>query len=40
MQQIEIDNKANSKAKLKADKTNGVIILDDNAQMIRVDAIA
>jgi hypothetical protein len=40
VQQIEIDNKVNSKAKLKADKTNGVIILDDNAQMIRVDAIA
>jgi predicted helicase len=33
LQQIEIANKENPKAKLKADKTNGVIILDDNTQL-------
>ncbi len=40
LQQVEIDNKANPQAKLKADKTNGVIILDDNTQLIGVPAIA
>ena len=40
LQQVEIDNKANPKAKLKADKTNGVIILDENTQLIGVDSIA
>ncbi len=40
LQQVEIDNKANPKAKLKADKTNGVIILDENTQLIGVEAIA
>ncbi len=40
LQQIEIDNKANPKAKLKADKTNGAIALDDNTQLIGVPAIA
>jgi predicted helicase len=40
LQQVEIANKENPKAKLKADKTNGVIILDDNTQLTGVNAIA
>lgn len=40
LQQVETDSKANPKAKLKTDKTNGVIILDDNTQLIGVEAIA
>jgi predicted helicase len=40
LQQIEIANKENPKAKLKADKTNGVIILDDNTQLTGINAIA
>ena len=40
LQRVEIASKDNPKAKLKADKTNGVIILDDNTQLIGVEAIA
>ena len=40
LQQVEIATKENPKAKLKADKTNGVIILDDNTQLTGVNAIA
>jgi len=40
LQQIEIANKENPKAKLKADKINGVITLDENTQLIGVNAIA
>jgi predicted helicase len=40
LQQVEIATKENPKAKLKADKINGVIILDDNTQLIGVNAIA
>ena len=40
LQQVEIATKENPKAKLKADKTNGVIILDDNTQLIGINAIA
>ena len=40
LQRVEIATKENPKAKLKADKTNGVIILDDNTQLIGVNAIA
>jgi predicted helicase len=40
LQQVEIANKENPKAKLKADKINGVIILDDNTQLTGVNAIA
>ena len=40
LQRIEIATKDNPKAKLKADKTNGTIILDDNTQLIGVEAIA
>jgi predicted helicase len=36
----ELASKATPKAKLKADKTKGVIILDDNTQLIGVPAIA
>ena len=40
LQRIEIATKVNPKAKLKADKTNGAIVLDDNTQLIGVEAIA
>jgi predicted helicase len=40
LQQIEIANKENPKAKLKGDKINGVITLDENTQLIGVSAIA
>jgi predicted helicase len=40
LQRVEIATKDNPKAKLKADKTNGSIILDDNTQLIGVEAIA
>jgi predicted helicase len=40
LQRVEIASKDNPKAKLKADKPNGVIILDDNTQLIGVEAIA
>lgn len=40
LKRVEIATKANPKAKLKADKTNGVISLDDNTQLIGVEAIA
>ena len=40
LQRVELATKDNPKAKLKADKTNGVIILDDNTQLIGVEAIA
>ncbi len=40
LQRVEISTKDNPKAKLKADKTNGAIILDDNTQLIGVEAIA
>jgi predicted helicase len=40
LQRVEIATKDSPKAKLKADKTNGVISLDDNTQLIGVEAIA
>ena len=40
LQRVEIATKDNPKAKLKADKTNGVISLDENTQLIGVEAIA
>ena len=40
LQRVEIATKDNPKAKLKADKTNGAIILDENTQLIGVEAIA
>jgi predicted helicase len=40
LQQIEIATKENPKAKLKADKINGVITLDENTQLIGINAIA
>ncbi|WP_242023015.1 type ISP restriction/modification enzyme [Pseudanabaena mucicola] len=40
LQRVEIASKDNPKAKLKADKTNGVISLDDNTQLTDVPAIA
>ena len=40
LQRVEIATKDNPKAKLKADKTNGAIVLDDNTQLIGVEAIA
>ena len=40
LQRIEIATKVNPKAKLKADKTNGAIVLDENTQLIGVEAIA
>jgi predicted helicase len=40
LQRVEIATKDNPKAKLKADKTNGVISLDENTQLMGVDAIA
>ncbi len=40
LQQVEIATKENPKAKLKADKINGVIILDENTQLTGVNAIA
>ena len=40
LQQVEIATKENPKAKLKADKINGVITLDENTQLIGVNAIA
>jgi very-short-patch-repair endonuclease len=40
LQRVEIATKDNPKAKLKADKINGVISLDDNTQLIGVEAIA
>ena len=40
LQQVEIANKENPKAKLKADKINGVITLDENTQLIGINAIA
>jgi len=40
LKRVEIATKDNPKAKLKADKTNGAIILDDNTQLIGVEAIA
>jgi predicted helicase len=40
LQRVEIATKDNPKAKLKADKTNGAINLDDNTQLIGVEAIA
>ncbi|MEB3311000.1 MAG: type ISP restriction/modification enzyme [Snowella sp.] len=40
LQQVEIADKENPKAKLKADKINGVITLDENTQLIGVNAIA
>ncbi|BBC23928.1 helicase domain protein [Pseudanabaena sp. ABRG5-3] len=40
LQRVEIATKDIPKAKLKADKTNGVISLDDNTQLTDVPAIA
>ena len=40
LKRVEIATKDNPKAKLKADKPNGAIVLDDNTQLIGVDAIA
>ena len=40
LQRVEIATKENPKAKLKADKINGVITLDENTQLIGVNAIA
>jgi very-short-patch-repair endonuclease len=40
LKRVEIATKDNPKAKLKADKTNGVISLDDNTQLTDVPAIA
>ena len=40
LQRVEIATKDSPKTKLKADKTNGAIILDDNTQLIGVEAIA
>ena len=40
LQQIEIATKENPKVKLKADKINGVITLDENTQLIGINAIA
>ena len=40
LKRVEIATKDNPKAKLKADKTNGVISLDENTQLMGVDAIA
>jgi predicted helicase/very-short-patch-repair endonuclease len=40
LKRVEIATKDNPKAKLKADKPNGVIILDDNTQLTGVPAIA
>ena len=40
LQRVEIASKDNPKAKLKADKTNGVISLDENTQLIGVEVIA
>ena len=40
LQQVEIATKENPKVKLKADKINGVITLDENTQLIGVNAIA
>ena len=39
LQQVEIANKENPKVKLKADKINGLITLDENTQLIGVNAI-
>ena len=40
LQRVEIATKDNPKAKLKADKTKGVISLDENTQLVGVEAIA
>jgi predicted helicase len=40
LQQVEIATKENPKVKLKADKINGVITLDENTQLIGINAIA
>ena len=40
LERVEIATKDNPKAKLKADKTNGVISLDENTQLVGVEAIA
>lgn len=40
LQQVEIATKENPKAKLKADKINGLITLDENTQLIGINAIA
>ena len=40
LKRVEIATKDNPKAKLKVDKPNGVIILDDNTQLTGVPAIA
>ena len=40
LKRVEIATKDSPKAKLKADKPNGVIILDDNTQLTGVPAIA
>ena len=40
LKRVEIATKDSPKAKLKADKTNGVISLDDNTQLTDVPAIA
>jgi predicted helicase len=40
LKRVEIATKGNPKAKLKADKINGVITLDENTQLIGVEAIA
>ena len=40
LKRVEIATKDNPKAKFKAYKTNGVISLDDNTQLIGVEAIA
>jgi predicted helicase len=40
LQQVEIATKENPKAKLKADKINGVITLNENTQLIGINAIA
>lgn len=40
LKRVEVATKDNPKAKLKADKTNGVITLDENTQLTGVAAIA
>ena len=40
LERVEIASKDNPKAKLKADKTKGVISLDENTQLVGVEAIA
>ena len=40
LERVEIATKDNPKAKLKADKTKGVISLDENTQLVGVEAIA